>query len=379
LIATKGQAAAEVGLAYSRARELCQQVEETALLFRVLWGLYNFHVVRAELQTVEGLSEELLRLAQSVQDPAYLLGPHFALGSALFHLGEFPPACGHCEQSIALYDPQQHRANASLFGIDLGVFCLCYTPHALWHLGYPDQALTKCQEALGLAQKLSHRLSQAVALDYAAILHQFRREAHVAREQAERAIAICTEQGFAYYLAWAMIIQGWTRTEQGQIEEAITQMRQGLAALRATGAELRRPYYLELLAEAHGRAGQTEEGLQLLDEALELVHKTGERWREAELYRLRGELCLLQAAGRVSPRTAPAEDAETCFHRALTIARGQQARSLELRAAMSLSRLWRQRGKPDQAREVLAPIYGWFTEGFDTADLREAKALLEDL
>jgi predicted ATPase len=379
LIATKGQAAAEVGLAYSRARELCQQVEETALLFRVLYGLYNFHVVRAELQTVVKLSEELLRLAQSVQDPAYLLGPHFAQGSALFHLGKFPPAREHWEQSIALYDPRQHRANASLFGFDLGVFCLCYTPHALWHLGYPAQALTKSQEALGLAQKLSHPMSQALALAYAAMLHQFRREEHAACEQAERAIAFCTEQGFAYYLAWAILIRGWTLTGQGQIEEGITQMRQGLAALRATGAELRRPYYLELLAEAYGRAGQAEGGLQLLDEALDLVHKTGEGWREAELYRLKGELFLLQAAGRGGVRTAPAKDAETCFHRALTIARGQQARSLELRAAMSLSRLWQQQGKRGQARELLAPIYGWFTEGFDTADLQEARTLLQEL
>jgi predicted ATPase len=379
LIATKGQAAAEVGLAYSRARELCQQVEETALLFRVLYGLYTFHLVRAELQTAVKLSEELLRLAQSVQDPAYLLGPHFALGSALFHLGKFPPAREHWEQSIALYDPRQHRANASLFGFDLGVFCLCYTPHALWHLGYPAQALTKSQEALGLAQKLSHPMSQALALDYTAILHQFRREEHVARDQAERAITICTEQGFPYYLAWAVIIQGWALTGQGQIEEGITQMRQGLAALRATGAELRRPYYLELLAEAYGRAGQAEEGLQLLDEALDLVHKTGEGWREAELYRLKGELFLLQAESRGGSRTAPAEHAESCFHQALAIARGQQAKSLELRAAMSLSRLWQQQGKRGQARELLAPVYGWFTEGFDTADLQEAKALLQEL
>ena len=379
LIATKGQAAAEVGLAYSRARELCQQVEETAVLFRVLYGLWAFHVVRAELQTAVELSEELLRLARSIQDPAYLMGAHFALGVALFHLGKFPPACEHWEQGMALYDPQQHRANASLLGFDLGVFCFSHTSHALWHLGYPAQALTKSQEALDLAQKLSHPMSQAVALDYAAILHQFHREEHVAREQAERAIAICTEQGFAYYLAWATIIQGWTLSGQGQIEEGITQMRQGLAALRATGAELRRPYYLELLAEAYGRAGQAEEGLHLLDEALQLVHKTGEGWREAELYRLKGELFLLKGEGRRGSRTAPAEDAETCFHQALTSARRQQAKSLELRAAMSLSRHWQQQGKRTEALNLLAPIYSWFTEGFDTADLQEAQVLLDEV
>jgi predicted ATPase len=230
-----------------------------------------------------------------------------------------------------------------------------------------------------LAQKLSHPMSQAVALDYAAMLHQFRREEHAAREQAERAIAFCTEQGFAYYLAWAILIRGWALIGQGQIEEGMTQMRQGLAALQATGAELRRPYYLELLAEAYGRVGQAGDGLLLLDEALDLVHQTGEGWREAELYRLKGELFLVQAVGRGGVRTAPVMDAETCFHRALTIARGQHARSLELRTAVSLSRLWQQQGKRDQARELLAPVYGWFTEGFDTADLQEAKVLLEEL
>ncbi|MGH8071117.1 MAG: ATP-binding protein [Candidatus Entotheonellia bacterium] len=238
--------------------------------------------------------------------------------------------------------------------------------------------LTKSREALTLAHELAHPISQAVTLDYTAMLYQFRREEHAAQEQVERAVAICTEQGFAYYLAWVVIIQGWALSARGQLEEGMTQMRRGVAALRATGAGVRCPYYLGQLADACGKAGQAEEGLFIVDEALALVHKTGERWPEAEIHRFRGELLLVQvvAAGFKPTLT---QEVETCFRQALEVARRQQAKSLELRAATSLCRLWQQQGKWDEARELLAPIYGWFTEGFDTVDLQEAKALLQEL
>jgi len=287
-------------------------------------------------------------------------------------MGEFVPAREYMEQGIAFYDPRQHRHYAILFGMDPGVLFRTYISHVLWHLGYPGQALSMSHEALTLAQELSHPFSIATALDYAAMLHQFRHEEHPAREWAEAAIALCTEQGFAYYLGWATIIRGWALTAQGQGEEGLGQMRQGLAALRATGGEIRLPYYLALLAEAHGKAGQAEAGLTLLAEALAQSYNTGEHWWEAELYRLQGELLL------ALPADKPA-GAETCFHQALDIARRQQAKALELRAAMSLSRLWQHQGKQAEARALLVPVYGWFTEGFDTADLQEAKALLDAL
>jgi len=211
-----------------------------------------------------------------------------------------------------------------------------------------------------------------VALDYAAMFHQFRREEHAARGRADAAIALCTEHGFAYYLGWATIIRGWTLTTQDQGEEGLSQMHQRMAALRATGGEARLPYYLALLAEAHGQAGQAEAGLTLLAEALARAHNTGENWWKAELYRLQGELLLSLSADKYT-------GTETCFHQALDIARRQQAKALELRAAMSLVRLWQRQGQRAEARELLAEIYGWFTEGFDTADLRETRALLEDL
>ncbi|HEY7490091.1 MAG TPA: adenylate/guanylate cyclase domain-containing protein [Candidatus Tectomicrobia bacterium] len=374
-IATRGQAAPEVGRTYSRARELCQQVEDVPQLFRVVWGLWHFHAVRAEFQTVRGLSEELLMLAQHLQDPTYLLGAHWGLAADLSCLGEFALARGHWQQSIALYDPQQHHTHTGLFGWDLGVFGRIWAPHTLWHLGYPDQALVMSREGLALAHRLSHPFSLAVALAYTAMLQQFHREPQAVYEQAEAAIALCTEQGFAYYLAWGTTMQGWAQVMQGQGEVGIAQIRRGLAALRATGAALRLPYYLALLAEACGQTGQAAEGLALLAEALALVDTTGEHWWEAELQRLRGEL-LLHAEGGVRKAALVAEK---CFQQALAITRRQRARSLELRAAMSLSRLWQQQGKRTEAHQLLAGIYGRFTEGFDTADLQEAKALLQKL
>jgi predicted ATPase len=290
----------------------------------------------------------------------------------LLYLGEFPLSCQQWEQSLALYDPPQHHAHAVLFGWDIGVFGRAHAPHALWSLGYPDQALAMSREAVALAQKLSHPFSLAVALDYAAMLHQFRREPQAVHEQAEAAIALCTEQGFAYYLAWGTTMQGWAQVAQGQREDGLAQMRHGLAALRATGAALRLPYYLALLAGACGQTGQAAEGLTLLAEALAQAHKTGECWPEAELHRLKGELLLSLSADNHA-------EAEGCLHQALVIARRQQAKALELRAATSLSRLWRQQGKRTEAHQLLAEIYGWFTEGFDTADLQEARALLDAL
>lgn len=234
--------------------------------------------------------------------------------------------------------------------MDLGVFGLAYLPHVLWHLGYPDQALAKSREAIELTQELSHPFSLAAALNYASMLAQFRRESHAAYEWADAAVALCKGQGLAYYLAWGTIILGWALVEWNQAKEGIAQMHQGLAALRATGAEVRLPYYLALLAEA-----------------LEQAHRKGESWHDAELHRLKGELLLAVSAEQSA-------QAEACFRHALEMTRRQKTKGLELRTAISLSRLWQQQGKQGAVREHLAPIYDWFTEGFDTADFEEAKA-----
>ncbi len=343
----------------------------------------------AEFQTSTELAEQLLRLAQSVQDPVLLLEAHWALGVILLQFGEFVSAREHFEQGIALYDPQQHRSHAFLYGFDPGVGCLRYAAWELWLLGYPDQALQRSHEAVILAQEMSHPFSLAFALHFAVVLHQLRREGQAAQARAEAVIILSTEHGFVLSLALGTIMRGWSLVEQGQGEEGIAQMRRGVAAFQATGAKTWWPYFLALLAETCGKGGQAEEGLSVLAEALATVEKTGERWCEAELYRLKGQLTLqkFQVSGSKfqvlgSPESgvrSPESEAEECFKKAIEIAQRQSAKSLELRAVTSLSRLWQQQGKREEARQMLAEIYGWFTEGFDTRDLQEAKELIESL
>jgi TOMM system kinase/cyclase fusion protein len=377
LMALKGYAAPEVAQTYSRARELCQQVGETSQLLPVLTGLGAFYFVRAELQTAFDLWEQSFTLAQKLQDSAPSVAAHMVLGAVLFHFGEFLSAQQYSDQGTALYNRDQHRAYASSYvGHDPGVMSLCYAALALWNLGYAEQALQRIHRALVLAHDLSHPHSLAVALTFAAWLHQFRQEIQATQERAEAVITLCTDQDFPYWSAFGTILQGWALAEQRLGVKGIAQMSRGLIALEATGTELDRSYFLALLAETHGKVGQAEEGLRVLTEALAAVDRTRERYYEAELYRLKGEL-MLQAQIQ-GPASNVAEEAETCFLKAIEVAHHQQAKSLELRAVMSLSRLWQQQGKKDEARQMLAEIYHWFTEGFDTKDLQEAKALLDE-
>jgi class 3 adenylate cyclase/predicted ATPase len=372
LMAVQGFSSLDTERAYARARELCQQVGETSQLFPVLYGLWSIYRNRAELQTTRELGEQLLSLAQREQDPALLLEAHRVLGPTMFWLGEMASARAHSEQGVALYDPQQHRSHAFVYGQDPGVACKCFAAMAIWMLGYPDQARKITHEALALAQKYTHPFSLAFALNMTAVVHQFRREAQVVQEHAEALMELSTEQSFPYFLDFGTILRGWALTAQGEEAEGVAQVHQGLVAYRGMGSEVHRPYFLALLAEAYGEVGQPEEGLTALVEALAIVDNTGERNWEAELSRRKGELLLEQRGQKVG-------EAEECFRQALDIARRQQAKSLELRASMSLSRLWQQEGKLEEAHQLLAEIYGWFTEGFDTADLKEAKVLLEEL
>jgi predicted ATPase len=373
LVATKGFAAPEVAKAYGRARELCREGGEPRQLFQVLRGLWEFYDLRAEMPTARELAEHLLTLAQRVQDAGLLLVAHEVLGETVLWLGEFALARQHAEQTMALYDRQQHRALAFLYGgYDPGVHGCSFLAHALWYLGYPDQALRMSQEALTLGQGSAHPHSLVFALVHAAFLHHLRREGQSAHARAEEGLVFATEQGFVFWAAYATILRGRGLVELEPGKEAVAQIREGLAGYRATGAELECPYFVALLAEALGKIGHIEEGLMVLAEMLSEVDTTGLRFHEAELRRLTGE-CFLQRAMRDETR------AEACFHHALDVARRQQAKSLELRAAMSLSRLWRDQGKCAEARRLMGGIYGWFTEGFDTADLQEARALLEAL
>ncbi len=377
LAATTGFASPEMEQVYTRARELCEQVGETPQLFPVVYGLWDFYLVRAEYKAAHEEAQQLLALVQGAEDPGLLLEANRATGATLYYMGEFVSAREHLEAAMALYDPQQHRAHVALYRQDPGVACFSYSAWNLWCLGYPQQALEKMHQAITLARESLHPFSLAWALNFAGRVHEFRREGPAAQERAEAVIALATEQGFAYWLAWGTVIRGWALAAQGQAAEGMAQIRQGLAAIRATGTAIARSQDLGLLAEAQRTVGQAREGLATVAEALALVEQTEERLYEAELYRLKGALTLQsQAAGQQSEIE---KEVEACFQQALDVARHQQAKSWELRAATSLARLWRRQGKTTEAHKLLSDIYNWFTEGFDTKDLHEAKVLLEEL
>jgi class 3 adenylate cyclase/predicted ATPase/DNA-binding winged helix-turn-helix (wHTH) protein len=364
----KGFGAPEVELAYTRARALCQQVQDTPRLFLVLIGLWRCYQNRGQLQTARELGEQCLALAHQLHDPTLLLWGHWALGTTLWFLGECAPAAAHLVQGTAFYE--HHQPQPRYGGTNPGVLCLSYAALALWALGYPDQALQRSQEALTRARELAHPFSLTQALFLAALLHQFRREVDAARTYTEASMALARAQESEQCVALCTIYGGWILAMQGHGDEGIAELQQGINAWQATGAAIAL-YYLILLAQAYGESGRTADGLGVLVEARTRVDHDEDRLYEAEVYRLQGELLLRPAVG-------DEHQAEACFQHALAVARRQQARSWELRAAVSLSRLWQRQGKRDAARALLSPIYGWFTEGFDTADLQEAKALLEE-
>ncbi len=380
LQATRGWGSREVQRVYTRARELCRELGETPQILPVLGGLSGFHLIHAEYQTARELAEQQLRLAQSTQDSTMLVNAHYVMGMILYLLGEFLLARKHFEQGLVLYDPQKHspQISSSVFVQDPGVTCLSVGSWVSWFLGYADQALKKSQEAITLVHGLSHPFSLAYALCCSTFCYQLRREARLTQEQAEKVITVSTEQGIRVFLEAATQLRTWALTEQGQ-EEEIRRKEQERITGQIIRAKMCRSYFLALLVEVCGRRGRVEEGLALLVEALAWADKTRECFYEAELYRLRGELTLQQ--GKVeSPKSKVKEqEAEECFLKAIEVARKQHAKSLELRAVMSLSRLWQSQGKTKEAHGMLAEIYNWFTEGFDTKDLQEAKRLIEEL
>ena len=399
LIATQGYASPTVGATYSRAQELCREISQESLFFPALWGLCAFSAVRAQLQTAWEIGQQLLQLAQTAQDSALLIMAHLGLGGTLLWQGEFSAAREHLEQGVALYDPLQHHELAFTYGYDPGMACLSYASLALWILGYPDQALRSAEAALRLAEQFSHPYSQVHTLSWAAVLRQYRREGVGAQENAEPAIALSSEHGFPLWLAMATALRGWALAQQGQLQDmqdSLDQVQQGMETWQATGAAWGRSYYPALLAEVAGHVGQTPHGLQLLEQTLVEIEHGEERIYAAELHRLKGELLLNVEGGRRNDErqepTTPTSSvhhssliiqrsraAEECFRQAITIAQRQNAKSFELRTAVSLGRLWRSQGKTSQAKQLLQPLVDWFTEGFETADLKAAQALLEQL
>jgi predicted ATPase/DNA-binding winged helix-turn-helix (wHTH) protein len=370
LIAVKGWAASETERAYTRARELGDRLGDSPELFPALFGMWAIYVDRGEFLMASELAEQLLR-APGTHDPALLAYARLARGVTSYWMGKFLTGREYLESAITLYDPDRHRPLIYRYGYDAGVASLSYVAWTLWLLGYPDQALRRSHEALALAQRLSHPLNLAHAELFVGVLHQYRREVGGVQENSESVIAHSAEHGLSDYWGWATGLRGWAIGQQGCSKEGVAQQREGLAAFSATEALLR-PYFLCLLAETCTETGRFNDGLNALTEALAAADEHDLRFYEAETHRLKGELLSKQDGSN-------AAEAQSCFKRAIEIARIQSAKSLELRATMSLARLLRNTDRRDKARAMLAEIYNWFTEGFDTADLKEAKALLDEL
>jgi predicted ATPase len=377
LLAIKGYAAPEVEQTYARAHALCQEIGLTAQVFPVLYGLWVFYFIRAELAKAREIGIEFLELSGKQEESAPVLMAHRVLQFALLWLGEISSSQTHFEQCTGLYDPKQHRSLAFQYGQDPGMATLSLAPWSLWLLGYPDQAMKRSQEALLAAQKTSHPLSLAYAHVMAAGFHQLRREERQVQEKAEAAIAVCSQHGFPYWLAWANILRGWALVKQRETNEGIVLIRRGMADYRATGSMLEWTGFCALLAESHLQAEQIKEGLSALDEGFTVLEKTGERFCQAELYRLKGELLLQSKNG--SSGAGVHKQVQECFETALQIARRQSAKSFELRAAMSLSRLAKRQEKIEHIPCVLKEAFQWFQEGFDTPDLQEAKTLITEI
>jgi predicted ATPase len=370
LIVTKGHATIEVEQAYLRAHALCLQIGETPELFPVILGLWRCYIARSELHRSRELGETLLRLSN--QEPAHAVVAHYALGNSSLLLAELVTARQHFEQGILNYAPEQRDIQVFRDAQDPGVGCRSYSALCLWLQGFPDQAHARAQDALALAQELRQPFSVAYALCCCAFVSQFRRDVRDVREQAEAAVALAGEHGFTAWAAVATSFRGWALAMEGKSKEGEVELQRGIAAMQAMRAGIWYPFRCTMLAEVLDLRGNTKEGLHKLAEAKTLIDQTEERWWEAEVYRLQGTL-LWQLS------IEPLAEVETWLQRALDVARRQAARSLELRAATSLARLWHHQGKHAEARNLLAPVYNWFTEGFDAPDLKDAKALLAEL
>jgi class 3 adenylate cyclase/predicted ATPase len=371
LVAARGFADPGVGHAYARAWDLCQRLDDTVHLPLVLRGRQVFHRMRGELVKARAFGEQLLTFAERQQDPSLLVGGCQALGQDLFQMGDLMVARMTVERGIALFDPKQHRLQ-NWPGGQPGEQCYLYCAFVLWLLGYPDQALRRGEEALTLAKDLSNPANLVNTLAFVTLVHVLRRDLAAARQWAEATMAMSTEQRNPFFLAWGQVLHGWTQAALGLEEDGNAELDQGLAAYRGTGSQTWLPCFLCLRAETYLRATRLKEGLASVAEALALSEKTQERCWQAELNRIKGELLRALSSNDHA-------EADSCFSRSLDISRDQQAKSWELRTVASLSRLWRDQGKSEAARDLLLPIHGWFTEGLDTPDLTEAEALLDEL
>jgi predicted ATPase len=370
LVAVKGFAAPETGQVFSRSRELWAQLGSPSEFLHVPWGQLTYYMGRGEFDLAQRLAEELLRLSRQRNDSAGLVLGHVSSGRNLMFTGKFASSRSHLEKVLALYDPISHRSFAQEAVIHTHVLSQAYLGIVLFCLGFPDQGLAQSRAAIGETRRLAHPPSLALILAFGVILLSLVRDNAALDQLVDQLVVVATDQGFPFYRALGTIYRGWVKVRNGDVAEGLSLLQSGSSAHRATGTELWAPYHIALLARACKIAGQTEESLTLLDDALQIVERTGERLLETEVYRHKGQLLL---------RQGHPEAAEELYYKAMSIAREQQAKLWELRAGVSLARLRRDQGRHSEARDLLAPVYGWFTEGFDTADLKGAKALLDQL
>lgn len=370
LLVSKGFAAPETERAYERASQLCQEIENSPEQFGAVYGLWSFALMKTQLSRAKVLAAEVFRVAEASGDPELLLPGYRAVGDTAFWLGDLTTARTNLEHAKAIYRPEQHAREVFRSGQDQGVVSSALSCWAVWLLGYPDTAIARMKDTLALAERLSHPHTVAMTIQNLTMTHQFRGEIQPILEKSDAQTALSREQGFPLWLAGASVMRGWARSRIGRPDDGIAEMLRGIDGWRSTGAELGVPYYFGLLAGLHGAAGRPDAGLQAIADALASSDRSGERWWLPELWRLEGELRLKLP----QPDEAAAEKR---FLEALELARSQRSRSLELRAAASLYRLWRKQGKPvAEARRPLEDVFGWFTEGQDTADLKEAAELL---
>jgi predicted ATPase len=367
----KGWAAPELERVLDRALALCDTVGDDTQRAQTLYGFQSLYVVQAKLERVQMSSIELHTLYQRSLGTALPPFADMMLAGAQLHLGRITEAIAHFEQIIAAHDPEQILYIQQSQGSNYAAHARAWQAHALWCLGYPQQALGRGLDAVKLVQDLDQPFNQALVSAYLALLQQLSADEAVAREHAQQAHVLASKYQAPYYRVWAGILVSYALALEQPNEERIGLLRASITEFKASGARLRLPYYHSLLAQVCGKAGRVEEGLACIDEALAEARTHNERWWDAELHRLRGELLLLHGAD--------ASDVEAALLRAISIARSQQARSLELRATMSLARLWIAQKKSDDARRQLSDLYAWFTEGFETPDLQAARLLLAHL
>jgi predicted ATPase len=370
LIALKGFAAPETGHVYARAQELWEKLGSPTEFLHLPFGQSFYHVIRGELDLAQRFDENLLRLSHQRNDSAGLVLGHHSSGRTLFFRGRFASSRSHQEEALTLYDPISQRSLVGQAGFGPRVGVLGFLGLALFCLGFPDQALAQSNAGIAEARRLAHPPSLAVSLNLGARLLWLVGDNAALGERADQLVEVTTQQGFPYWRAVGDIFRGWAKAKNGDLTEGISLLRSGSTAFRATGAEVYVPQHTGLLARAYEIAGQVEEAVAQLDDALQIIEKTGERWFAAELHRHKGQLLL---------RQGDSEAAEELYRKALSIAAEQAAKLWELRAAVSLARLRRDQRRYTEARDLLAPVYGRFTEGSDTPDLKEAKALLDEL